>query len=88
MSKTASPEPRHENSLSLANYFVEIDETTLLDAEQEHELAERVLAGDAEAREQMIRANLRLVVHLARRCMGKGLSLERDQDNRWQSCRF
>ncbi len=60
----------------LKNYFQKIDETTLLTAEQEHELALRVREGDIEARDHMIRANLRLVVFFARRLAGRGMSME------------
>src|SRR5262249_21981608 len=41
----------------------------------ERELAYRIEAGDAEARDQLVRANLRLVVNLARGYVGKGLDL-------------
>ncbi len=60
----------------LETYLREINETALLTAEQEVELAQRVAAGDAEARDQMVRANLRLVVNIARGYSGKGLSLQ------------
>ena len=57
-------------------YFRELDRTPLLDAEQERELARRVQAGDHEARDRLVRANLRLVVSLARRYSRGGLALE------------
>lgn len=50
----------------LANYLREIDRTPLLGPDEEQRLALRVRAGDLEARDHMIRANLRLVVHLAK----------------------
>jgi RNA polymerase primary sigma factor len=59
-----------------ATYLQDIAETSLLDAQQEQELAWRVKEGDPEARDWMVRANLRLVVHIARCYTGKGLSLE------------
>jgi RNA polymerase primary sigma factor len=46
----------------------------VLRAEEERELARRIEAGDAEAREVLIEANLRLVVAMARRYQGLGLS--------------
>jgi RNA polymerase primary sigma factor len=60
----------------LATYLKEINETSLLDAQQEQGLAWRIQDGDREARDWMVRANLRLVVNIARAYLGKGLSLE------------
>src|SRR6201982_1527587 len=57
-------------------YLHDINNTPLLSAEEERELAERVAAGDPYAREHMVKANLRLVVNIARGYLGKGLSLE------------
>jgi RNA polymerase primary sigma factor len=57
-------------------YLHDINETPLLSAEEERELAERVAEGDPYAREHMVKANLRLVVNIARGYLGKGLSLE------------
>ena len=60
----------------METYFREINETPLLSAEEEKELAHRIGAGDHEARDQMVRANLRLVVNIARGYTGKGLGLQ------------
>jgi RNA polymerase primary sigma factor len=60
----------------LETYLREINETPLLNAEQEKQLAYRIEDGDSEARDQMVRANLRLVVNIARGYTGKGLSLQ------------
>ncbi len=57
-------------------YLQDINDTPLLSAAEERELAERVALGDPYAREHMVKANLRLVVNLARGYLGKGLSLE------------
>lgn len=57
-------------------YLQDINGTPLLSAEEEKVLAERVALGDPMAREHMIKANLRLVVNIARGYLGKGLSLE------------
>jgi len=57
-------------------YLHDINDTALLSAEEERDLAERVAAGDPYAREHMVKANLRLVVNIARGYLGKGLSLE------------
>ena len=59
----------------LDNYLKEIDATPLLRAEEEKELAYRIEEGDPEARDHFVRANLRLVVNIARGYMGKGLEL-------------
>jgi RNA polymerase primary sigma factor len=61
----------------LETYLREINETPLLNAEEEKELAYRIRErGDSEARDQMVRANLRLVVNIARAYVGKGLGLQ------------
>src|SRR5256714_15510434 len=60
----------------LETYLREINETPLLNAEQEKQLAYRIEEGDGAARDQMVRANLRLVVNIARGYTGKGLSLQ------------
>src|SRR5262245_58134340 len=53
-----------------------INETPLLSAEEEKNLAYRIEEGDSSARDQMVRANLRLVVNIARGYTGRGLSLQ------------
>src|SRR5579885_1362518 len=72
--------PRRQRSESvqspLETYLREINETPLLNADMEKELAYRIEKGDNEARDQMVRANLRLVVNIARSYTGKGLGLE------------
>ena len=60
----------------LETYLREINEVRLLSADEEKELAHRISRGDKDARERMIRANLRLVVNIARHYTGKGLSLQ------------
>jgi RNA polymerase primary sigma factor len=59
----------------LETYLREINETPLLTAAQEKELARRIWDGDNSARDCMVRANLRLVVNIARNYVGKGLDL-------------
>ena len=56
-------------------YLREIGQVKLLTPEEEIALAERIQAGDKDAREQMIKANLRLVVKIARDYEGLGLPL-------------
>ncbi len=60
----------------LETYLREINETALLSAEEEQELARRIGDGDTRARDRMVRANLRLVVNIARGYTGKGLGLQ------------
>ena len=55
-------------------YLREIGRFPLLTAEEEVELAKRVEKGDEEARRRLIQANLRLVVSIAKRYTGRGLS--------------
>ena len=57
-------------------YLHDINATPLLTAEEERTLADRVAEGDPYAREHMVKANLRLVVNIARGYLNKGLSLE------------
>jgi RNA polymerase primary sigma factor len=59
----------------LAEYLREVEGYPLLTEEQERRLAEACRAGDSDAREQLIRANLRLVVSIARRYSDRGTSL-------------
>jgi RNA polymerase primary sigma factor len=61
----------------LETYLREINETPLLSADQEKELAVRIKkSSDTQARDHMVRANLRLVVNIARSYTGKGLGLQ------------
>jgi RNA polymerase primary sigma factor len=57
-------------------YLREINETPLLSAVEEKELATRIGQGDPHARDHMVRANLRLVVNIARGYTSKGLGLQ------------
>jgi len=60
----------------LDTYLKEINATPLLSAEEEQQLARRVEEGDPEARDHMVRANLRLVVNIARGYVGRGLGFQ------------
>jgi RNA polymerase primary sigma factor len=60
----------------LETYLREINETALLTARDERELAVAIGQGDSAARDRMVRANLRLVVNIARGYSGKGLALQ------------
>ncbi len=56
-------------------YLAEIGCSTLLNAEEEVVIARKAQTGDAQARQQMIKCNLRLVVKIARRYLHRGLPL-------------
>lgn len=60
---------------ALQQYLREAAEVPLLSADEEVALSKRIQKGDAQAREHMIRANLRLVVKIAREYDGFGLPL-------------
>lgn len=57
-------------------YLQEINAAPLLSADEEQALSYRIAAGDPAARDHLVRANLRLVIHLARGYAGKGLPME------------
>ena len=56
-------------------YLKEIGQIPLLSAEEELNIAKRISEGDENAKERMIEANLRLVVSIAKRYVGKGMLL-------------
>ena len=60
---------------SVRLYLREIGKIPLLKAEEELALAKRVVAGDKDAKDQMAEANMRLVVSIAKRYVGRGLDL-------------
>lgn len=72
--KTSRSMTSEADQLSLQSYLKEVAEVELLTKEQEYDLAMRVRQGDAQAREHLAKANLRLVLSMARRYIGSGLS--------------
>jgi len=60
---------------SVRLYLREIGKIPLLNAEEELELAHKVIAGDKRAKDKMAEANMRLVVSIAKRYVGRGLDL-------------
>jgi len=77
----AASEPRarersgYDGDTAIKLYLREIGQVKLLTPQEEIELAARIKKGDKKAREQMIKANLRLVVKIARDYEGIGLPL-------------
>jgi RNA polymerase primary sigma factor len=66
---------KHGESLDpIKLYLKEIGQTPLLTAEEEIELAKRYEKGDQQAKEKLIKANLRLVVSVAKKYLGRRLS--------------
>lgn len=60
----------------LKEYLKDIGKVPLLTAEQEMELAKRKDEGDADAKKTLIESNLRLVVSIAKKYMGRGVDLD------------
>ncbi len=67
----ASSDVKVTDSVKL--YLKQIGNYPLLSAEEEPELAKRILAGDEKAREKLINSNLRLVVNIAKHYVGRGM---------------
>ncbi len=59
---------------SVRMYLSEIGRVPLIDGRKEVELARRIRKGDASAKQQLAEANLRLVVSIAKKYIGRGLS--------------
>lgn len=80
MTRSTTTRTRRRPSAGVQNpletYLREINETSLLSADEEKELAYQIAEGVVEARDRMVRANLRLVVNIARGYTGKGLPLQ------------
>jgi RNA polymerase primary sigma factor len=76
MPKTSRRRQSPSVQTPLETYLREINETSLLSSDDEHELAIAIGNGDIHARDRMVRANLRLVVNIARGYTGKGLGLQ------------
>ncbi len=78
MTESVQERARTESSVQspLETYLREINETSLLTSDDEQELAIAIGQGDTKARDRMVRANLRLVVNIARGYTGKGLGLQ------------
>jgi len=71
---TVSPSDAGESD-AVMTYLREIGRVPMITHEREIELAQRIEMGDREAMKQFILANLRLVVSIAKRYVGRGLTL-------------
>ncbi len=60
---------------SVRMYLREIGKIPLLTSEEEVELAKRILEGDKQAKKRLAEANMRLVVSIAKKYIGRGLDL-------------
>ncbi|PIR70136.1 MAG: RNA polymerase sigma factor RpoD [Candidatus Niyogibacteria bacterium CG10_big_fil_rev_8_21_14_0_10_42_19] len=65
----------HSSQDSVQMYLREIGRISLLNAEEERELAKRIEKGDREAENHLMEANLRLVVSIAKRYVGRSTNL-------------
>lgn len=72
--KVATPEAVIDNSIKI--YMREMGQFSMLSADEEVELANRIAEGDQSAKNELVEANLRLVVSLARHYQGCGLSYQ------------
>lgn len=61
---------------SLDKYLQEISKEEIVTPEEEVELAKRIHAGDADAADRLVRANLRFVVSVAKQYQNQGLGLQ------------
>lgn len=64
-----------EDAEILRRYFHDIEDSRPLSREREVELAERITGGDMEARDELVQANLRFVVDVARQYQNRGLTM-------------
>ena len=65
----------NRESAALEKYMQEISKETMISAEEEVELAQRIKKGDQKALERLTKANLRFVVSVAKQYQNQGLSL-------------
>ena len=65
----------NRESAALEKYLQEISKETMISAEEEVELAQRIRKGDQKALERLTKANLRFVVSVAKQYQNQGLSL-------------
>lgn len=67
---------RNTYRISIEKYLQEIEKIELLNPEQEKQLSKRILNGEKEAVDELVKANLRFVVTIAKEYQNRGLPLE------------
>jgi RNA polymerase primary sigma factor len=76
MKSQQTKEPAVDKKSALKKYLDEIKDTKPLSKEEEAELAQRILNGDEKAKLELIKANLKFVVFVAKNYQHRGLDLE------------
>ena len=66
----------NRTSISLDKYLHDISQEELISVDKEIELARRIKEGDEQAMQELVKANLRFVVSVAKQYQGRGLSLD------------
>jgi RNA polymerase primary sigma factor len=78
MQNTKARTPSYKDDDILQTYFDQIKHIPLLSAEEEIALSKRIKTGDKAAKDQLFKANLRLVVKIAKTYAGAGASISLD----------
>lgn len=65
----------NRNTIALEKYLQDVSRETMIDIEEETELASRIKSGDTKALDKLVRANLRFVVSVAKQYQNSGLPL-------------
>lgn len=66
----------HRETESFVKYLESVSKLDLINSDKEIELAKRIKLGDQKATNQLIEANLRFVISVAKQYIGRGLTLE------------
>lgn len=75
MYSSARDRQRMGDEPSLAYYYKEVERHPQLTTEEERALTKRITQGDENAREELVKANLRFVIHVAKQFQNQGLSI-------------
>ncbi len=67
---------KHDDESTLSVYLKEINKIPLLTREQENEISRKAVVGDKAAQSQLVQANLRFVVNVAKKYQNQGLPLD------------